>query len=110
MNCHKDNLELVSNAVPCGIQQNASLLINLDALEERKDIYSDNNGVWIQTACKTKYFTTTQTTDDHVLGLTRASREEQGEITVRRCSYVNKSCSTCHKFMVTIKHGKQIKQ
>ena len=110
MNCHKDNLELVSNAVPCGIQQNASRLINLDALEEREDIYSDDNGVWVQNACKTKYFTTTHTTDDHVLGLTRVSREEQGDVTVRRRSYVNKSCSSYHKLMVTIEYGKQIKQ
>ena len=93
INCLKDNLELVSSAVPCGIQQNASLLINLDALEEREDIYSDDNGVWVQNACKTNYFTTTQTTDDHVLGsVTRVSREEQGDITVQKHSYVNKPC------------------
>ena len=70
MNCRKDNPELVSKTVPCGIQQNADLLINLDALEERGDIYSDDNGVWIQQAYKTKYLITRQAANQHVTGLT----------------------------------------
>ena len=110
MNCRKDNLELVSKMVPCGIQQNASLLIDLDALEERDDIYCDDNGVWMQKACKTKYFATRMAADNRVVGLTKVSREEEGDITVRRRSYVNKSCSTFHKLMVTIEYGKEIKQ
>ena len=48
MNCRTDNVELVSKSVPRGIQQSASLLVDIDALEERKDIYSDDNGVWTQ--------------------------------------------------------------
>ena len=42
MTCCRDNLDLVGIAVPgglqCAVQQNASLLINLDRLEEREDI------------------------------------------------------------------------
>lgn len=48
MNYRTDNVELVSKSVPCGIQQSASLLVDIDALEERKDIYSVDNGVWTQ--------------------------------------------------------------
>ena len=111
MNCRKDNPELVSKTVPCGIQQNADLLINLDALEERGDIYSDDNGVWIQQACKTKHFITSQAANHHVTGLTKVSREEQADITVRRRSYViSKSCPSYHKLMITIEYGKKIDQ
>ena len=110
MNCRKDNPELVSKTVPCGIQQNADLLINLDALEERGDIYSDHNGVWIQQACKTKHFITSQAANHHVTGLTKVSREEQADITVRRRSYVSKSCPSYHKLMITIEYGKKIDQ
>lgn len=102
MNSRMVNTELISKMVPCGLQQNASLLIDLDALEARADIYSDDCGVWVQKACKTKYFTTR--------GLNKVLREEQGDITVRRRSYVNKSCPSFHKLMVTIEYGKQINQ
>ena len=108
MNCRKDNPELVSKTVSCGMQQNANLLINLDELEEREDIHSDDNGVWTQKACKTKYFITSQAENHRVVGLTKVSKEEQSDITVRRCSYVNKSCPSYHKLMVTVEYGKEI--
>lgn len=84
------------------------MLINIDALEERGDIYSDDNGAWIQKACKTNYFTTQKTDSNRVTGLTKVSQEEQGDITVRRRSYVCKSCPTFHKLMVTIEYGREI--
>ena len=111
MTCCRDNLDLVGIAVPCGlqcaVQQNASLLINLDTLEEREDIYSDDNDVWMQNACKTKYFTTTQTTDDHVLGSPGFHKMTS--------LYSDVVMFTSHAQLITsswstIEDGKQIKQ
>ena len=102
MNCRTDNVELVSKSVPCGIQQSASLLVDIDVLEEREDIYSDDNGVWTQKVCKTKYFNTITSANNNVVGLTKVSREEEADITVRRRTYTNKSCQAFHKLMISI--------
>ena len=110
MNCRTDNVELVRKSVPSGIQQSASLLVDIDALEEREDIYSDDNGVWTQTVCKTKYFNTITSANNKVVGLTKVSREEEADITVRRRTYTNKSCQAFHKLMVSIEYGREIKQ
>lgn len=94
MNCRTDNVELVSKSVPCGIQQSASLLVDIDALEEREDIYSDDNGVWTQKVCKTKYFNTITSANNKVVGLTKVSREEEADITVRRRTYTKPSINS----------------
>ena len=110
MNCRTDNVELVSKSVPCGIQQSASLLVDIDVLEEREDIYSDDNGVWTQKVCKTKYFNIITSANNKVVGLTKVSREEEAHITVRRRTYTTKSCQAIHKLMVSIEYGREIKQ
>ena len=110
MNCRTDNVELVSKSVPCGIQQSASLLVDIDVLEEREDIYSDDNGVWTQKVCKTKYFNIITSANNKVVGLTKVSREEEADITVRRSTYTNESCQAIHKLMVSIEYGREIKQ
>ena len=111
MNCRTDNVELVSKSVPCGIQQSASLLVDIDALEEREDIYSDGNGVlWTQKVCKTKYLNTITSANNKVVGLTKVSRQEEADITVRRRTYTNKSCQAFRKLMLSIEYGREIKQ
>ena len=44
MNARDDSPDLVSTAVPMGVLQNASFIVDLDALSNRKDIFSDDNG------------------------------------------------------------------
>ena len=44
------------------------------------------------------------------MGLTKVSREEEADITVRRRTYTNKSCQAFHKLMVSIEYGREIKQ
>ena len=44
MNARDDSPDLVSTAVPVGVQQNASFIVDLDALRNRKDLFSDDNG------------------------------------------------------------------
>ena len=52
MNCKQENPEKISTSVPFEIQQNALLVIDMDALAEREDILSDDNGAWRQNGCK----------------------------------------------------------
>lgn len=44
------------------------------------------------------------------MGLTKVSREEEADITVRRRTYTNKSCQAFPKLMVSIEYGREIKQ
>ncbi|CAB3990897.1 Hypothetical predicted protein [Paramuricea clavata] len=84
MNCKQENTDIISTSIPFEVQQNALLVIDMDTLVEREDILSDNNGEWKHNGCKTKFFVTTKDSDDRVIGLTRVSKEERGDIAVRR--------------------------
>ena len=44
MNSEEENPTIISKAVPIGIQDNATFVLNLDTLENRKDLFSDENG------------------------------------------------------------------
>ena len=57
MNAREDSPDLVSTAVPVGVQQNASFIVDLDALRNRKDLLSDDNGSWKMTGAGLKFFT-----------------------------------------------------
>jgi len=56
MNCQEENPTIISKAVPIGIQDNATFVLNLDTLEIRKDLFSDENGWWTMTGCKAKFY------------------------------------------------------
>ena len=110
MNCKQENPEIISTAVPFEVQQNALLVIDMDALAEREDILSDDNGAWRQNGCKTKFFVTSKDSDDRVIGLTRVSKEERGDIAVRRRYYTCMSCPSYHRVIVTVEFGRDISQ
>ena len=40
LNARDDSPDLVSTAVPMGVQQNASFIVDLDALPNRTDLFS----------------------------------------------------------------------
>lgn len=48
----RDTPNIISTSVPTRCQEDASLIIDLDALDSREDIYCDDNGVWVATGCK----------------------------------------------------------
>lgn len=110
MNCKQENPEIISTAVPFEVQQNALLVIYMDALAEREDILSDDNGAWRQNGCKTKFFVTSKDSDDRVIGLTRVSKKERGDIAVRRRYYTCMSCPSYHRVIVTVEFGRDISQ
>ena len=56
-NCREDNPGIISEAVPMGIRDNATFILCLDTLEHRKDLFSDDNGSWVMTGCKAKFYT-----------------------------------------------------
>ena len=53
----RDTPNIISSRVPTRCQEDASFIIDLDALDSREDIYCDDNGVWVATGCKSKRFT-----------------------------------------------------
>lgn len=56
-NCQEDNPGIIREAVPIGIQDNATFVLCLDTLEHRKDLFADDNGSWDMTGCKAKFYT-----------------------------------------------------
>ena len=56
MNCEEENPTIISKAVPIGIQDNATFVLSADTLENRKDLFSDENGSWTMTGCKAKFY------------------------------------------------------
>lgn len=57
MNCQDENPYLISKAVPIGYQDNGTFVLNIDALQHRKELYSDENGSRVMTGCKAKFYT-----------------------------------------------------
>ena len=44
MNCQDENPYLISKVVPIGYQDIGTFVLNIDELQHRKDLYSDENG------------------------------------------------------------------
>ena len=55
-NAKEDRPDLVSIAVPMGVQENASFIVDLDSLPNCKDLFSDDNGSWKTTGARLKFF------------------------------------------------------
>ena len=65
----KETPNLINTQVPSRCQENASFIIDLDALENRKDVYSDDNGVLRPTGCKSKMFNVERSAGGKVVNL-----------------------------------------
>ena len=109
----KDTPNLISTRVPTRCQENASFIIDLDALENRKDVYSDDNGVWRPTGCKSKMFNVERGAGGKVVNLIKVGKGRRSgfhDVTVCRRTNVCLSCPSFHKTLMTIKYGKDIQQ
>lgn len=106
MNCKKDNKELVSSSVPHAIQENGTFLVDLDKLANRKDVFADDNGVWIMKGSRRKSYCVEKDADGQVISLNRS--QGNTDIIVRRRPYVCKSCPEYHKTIISIEYGKDI--
>ena len=109
----RDTPNLISTRVPSRCQENASFIIDLDALDSREDVYCDDNGVWLSTGGKSKLFTIERGPGNKVLNLTKVTHcEDPGsaDVTVCRRTYRCKSCPTYHRTIVSVVYGKEIQQ
>ena len=109
----RDTPNLISTRVPSRCQENASFIIDLDALDSREDIYCDDNGVWLSTGCKSKLFTIERGADNRVRNLTKVANGEDptlADVTVCRRTYRCKSCPTYHRTIVSVQFNKDIQQ
>ena len=108
MNCLKENPTMISSAVPSDIQDNTTFILNLGALGNRKDLYSDDNGSWVMTGCKSKFYIVVKNEEDKVVELEKVNNEATSDVAVRRRTYMCSSCSSYHKTIVSIEFAKDI--
>ena len=66
----RDTPNLISTRAPSRCQENASVVVDLDALDNRKDVYCDDNGVWNSTGCKTNSFIAERDASSKVVNIT----------------------------------------
>lgn len=75
MNCKRDNEHLVSSTIPFAIQANATFLVDVDKLPNRKDIFCDDNGSWKSNGCPAKFYIINKDENGKVHSLTRCKTE-----------------------------------
>ena len=109
MNARDDSPHLVSTAVPMGVQQNASFIVDLDALPNRKDLFSDGNGSWKMTGARLKFFTVNKE-GSRVVRIEKVGTEQDADIAIRRRSYICKSCTSFKRTIVAIKYRREIEK
>lgn len=110
MNCKVDNPELISSRVPLTVQDNATFIIDLESLANRKDVFSDDNGAWLMKGNRVKFYSLVKDSDGQVTSLERVSAEDSADIFVRRRPYICKSCPEFHKTIVSIEYGKEVEK
>ena len=60
MNCRIDNPELISSHVPHSIRENGTFIIDINSLENRKDVFCDDNGAWVMKGNREKMYAVTK--------------------------------------------------
>ena len=106
MNCKHDNGELIVSSVPHAIQENGTFLIDLDKLANRRDVFADDNGVWIMKGSRSESYSVKKDADGQLVSLNKS--QENADIIVSRRPYVSKSCPEYHKTMISIEYGQDI--
>lgn len=46
INCRNDKNNPISSSIPHVIQENATVILDLDNLPNQKDMFTDENGIW----------------------------------------------------------------
>ena len=106
MNTRQDRPDLVSTAIPMGVKENASFIVDLDSLPNRKNLFSDDNGSWKMTGTRLK-FSRVQKDGSQVASIEKVAAEQDSHISIRR-SYICKSCPSFHQTIVAIEYDKEI--
>ena len=95
MNCQDENPYLISKAVPIGYQDNGTFVLNIDALQHRKDLYSDENGSWVMTGCKAKFYTIIRDEEGKVAELEKVNTQAGIALTQKSCIFTQKNAKKC---------------
>ena len=90
-NCQSDNGHLISTALPAGIQQNATFVLDISTLANRSDLYADENGAWKMTGCRPKYYSIVEDENGRVAELERVHDHIKCDVVVRGRTY---TCSS----------------
>lgn len=106
MNAREDSPDVVSTAVPMGVQQNASFIVDLDSLPNCNDLFSDDNGSWKMTGARLKFFKVHE--GSQVVSIEKVATEEEADVSIRRRTYLCKSCPSYHRTIVAIEYGREI--
>ena len=101
---------MISSAVLSGIQDNPTFILNLGELEKRKDLYSDDNGSWVMTCCKTKFYIVVKDEEGKVVELEKVNNEASSVVALRRRTCMCSSCNSYHKTIVSFELTKDIAQ
>ena len=109
MNARQDTPSLNSTVVAVGVQENASFLIDLDALPNCKDVLCYGNGACKMTGCRVNYFQV-QKEGGRVITLEKMGTEKEAHLVIRRRTYVCKLCPTFRRTVVSIEYGKEIEK
>ena len=97
MNCEEENPTIISKAIPIGIQDNATFVLSADTLENRKDLFSDENGSWTMTGCKAKLYSIERDGDGKVVELDKVNSQACAHVAVRGRTYICSSDTSYHK-------------
>ena len=87
---------MISSAVHIGIQDNPTFILNLGELEKRKDLYSDDNGSWVMTCCKTKFYIVDEDEEGKVVELEKVNNEASSVVALRPRTCMCSSCNSYH--------------
>ena len=107
-NCQSDNGHLIGTALPAGIQQNATFVLDISTLGNRSDLYADENRAWKMTGCRPKYYSIVKDENGRVAELERGHDHSNCDVVVRRRTYTCSSYKWYHKTIVSIEYGKDI--
>ena len=99
---------IISNAVPHGVQENATFIVNIDGLKHRKDENSDVNAAWVLTGCKRKFYTVVKDDDGKIVELEKVNNEERSAVAVKRRTYKCSSYAVYHQTVVSIEFVQEI--
>ena len=107
MNAREDSPNLVSSTVPFDIEENATFIVDLDALSSQSNLFRDANGIWKMNGGKMK-FSKVHKNRDTVVSIEKVNTQEETDISIRRRKYVAQSCSTYHRTIIAVEYGKEI--
>lgn len=103
LNAEQHYNRYIATSNPIRIKHNVRFLINLDELDDREDLLSDDLGAWIQTKTRKKWYKTRCDKRGKVEKVFKVGDDSDGFLVCRR-PFVNASDKSLHKTIVDVTH------